>query len=295
VRLTLDAVIFGLTAATMLVVGLELEISKIPDLARRKLLLPGLLLSQMMLLPALGILVIHAVPMSETTKILVLMLSASPIGNIANFFTLLARGNLALSVSASACSCLLAPIVIPLTFALYGQLPGGAFPFMVPSGTLLARIFALTWAPILLGIGLRSIRSNNVARFSLLLQAACATGIVALCVFICVTRAGQLATDLKTNVTVSAMLILATLAGAAGMSRVLRLAARDAVCYMTAFPARNIGVLAVITVTTLHRFNDLVFILVYFVLETVVMLAVVAAYRWRSSLRALPPRAFGEA
>jgi hypothetical protein len=30
----------------MLVVGLELEISKIPDLARRKLLLPGLLLSR---------------------------------------------------------------------------------------------------------------------------------------------------------------------------------------------------------------------------------------------------------
>jgi len=234
------------------------------------------------------------VPMPETTKIVVLMLSACPIGNIANFFTLLARGNLALSVSAGACSCFLAPIVIPLTFALYGQLPGGAFPFLVPSGTLLARIFALTWAPILLGIGLRSIRSNNVARFSLLLQAACATGIVALCVFICVTRAGRLATDLKTNVTVSAALILAALAGAAGMSRVLRLATRDVVCYMTAFPARNIGVLAVITVTTLHRFDDLIFILVYFVLETMVMSAVVVAYRWRSSLRALPPSAFGE-
>jgi hypothetical protein len=54
-------------------------------------------------------------------------------------------------------------------------------------------------------------------------------------------------------------------------------------------------VLAVIAVTTLHRFDDLVFILVYSVLETVAMSAVVVTYRWRSSLRALLPRAFGKA
>ena len=222
-RLPLEAIISGLTAVTMLAVGLELEIHRIPEVVRRKLPLPGLLLGQMLLLPALAIVIVRLVPMPESTKFVVLMLAACPTGNIANFFALLARGDLPLSVVASAVSCLLAPIVMPVTFAIYRQLLGGGFPFMVPADTLLVRIFVLTWAPIFLGVALRSIRSRGMARFSVGLRHACATGTVALCLFICVTRAGQLTTDWKINVTVSATLILTALTGAAGIARGLRL------------------------------------------------------------------------
>ena len=130
---------------------------------------------------------------------------------------------------------------------------------------------------------MRSILSQKAAKVSALLQAAGAIGIVALCVFLCATRAGYLVADLKTNVTVSAALMLAALAGAAGLSRVLRLSTADAACFMIVFPARNIGVLAAVVVATLHHLDDLVFILIYFVLETLLMLAVALAYRWRSS------------
>jgi bile acid:Na+ symporter, BASS family len=287
VKLPLEFIISGLTAATMLAVGLELDIHRIPDIVRRKFLLPGLLLGQMLLLPAVAICVVRIVPMPESTKFVVLMLSACPTGNIANFFTLLARGDLALTVLASATSCLLAPGVMPVTFAIYRLLLGMGFPFMVPAGALLTRIFALTWAPIFLGLALRSVHSSGMARFSTGLRHACATGTVALCVFISATRAGQLTTDWKTNVTVSAMLVLAALAGAVAIARGLRLATDDAISYMTSFPARHIGVLAAVTVTTLHRLDDLVFILVYFIVETAVIMTVVGIHRWRSSLQPL--------
>jgi len=282
----LELTISCLAAATMLAVGLELEIHRFPEVIRRKLPLPGLLLGQMLLLPAFAVVIVRIVPMPESTKFVVLMLAACPTGNIANFFTLLARGDLPLSVSASAISCLLSPIVMPATFAIYRELLGKGFPFVVPAGALLLRIFVLTWAPIFLGVVLRNIRSRRMTRFSVGLRHACATGTVALCLFICVTRAGQLTTDLKTNVTVSAILILSALAGAAVVVRSLRLPTDDAISYMTSFPARHIGVLAAVTVATLHRLDDLVFIMVYFVLETMVVLAVVGAYRWRGSLRA---------
>ncbi len=285
--LTLGTTISVLTAATMLAVGLELEVGAIPKLAKRKLLLPGMPLGQIFLLPVLAILIVRIVPMPEQTRFVVLMLSVCPTGNVANFFTLLARGNLALSVSASACSCLLAPIVMPLTFAFYRKFFGAAFPFMVPSSVLLARIFVLTWAPIFLGVALRNVGAARITRFSALLRNACAGGTVALCVFICVTRAGQLTTDLRTNLIASATLILTALAGAKGIARVLRLSTYDAIPYVTAFPARHIGVLAVVTVATLHRFDDLDFILVYFVLELVSLLAVVVVYRWRSALQTI--------
>jgi bile acid:Na+ symporter, BASS family len=287
VDLTLDVVIFGLTAATMVAVGLELEVARIPDLARRKFLLPGMLLGQMLMLPALAILLVRIVPMPEETRLVLLMLAACPTGNVANFFTLLARGNLPLSVSASALSCLLAPIVMPLTFLLYGKLLGGAFPFLISPGTLLNKVLAITWAPIFLGIALRNMRSKHMARFSVLLRNVCSTGVVALCVFICVTRAGQLTTDLKSNLTVSSAFILMTLVAAITTAKTLCLPATYAICYATAFPARNLGVLAVVTVATLHRFDDLLFILVYFVLESLVIFGVVIAYRRRISLQAL--------
>ena len=285
--LPLELIISSLTAATMLAVGLELDIHKIPAIIRRKLPLPGLLLGQMLLIPTLAILIVRLVPVPDSTRFAVLMLAACPTGNIANLFTLLARGDLELTVSASAISCLLAPVVMPVTFTVYRGLLGAGFPFIVPAGTLLIRIFVLTWAPIVLGLTLRSIRSRGMARFSTGLRHACALGTVALCVFICVTRASQLTIGWKTNITISTMLILAALAGAAGIASALRLPADDAISYMTSVPARPIGVLAAVTVTTLPRHDDLVFVLVYFVLETGVIMAVVGAYRWRGSMQAV--------
>lgn len=286
-KLPLEMIISGLTAATMLAVGLELDIHRIPAVVRRKLPLPGLLAGQILLLPAIALLIVRLVPMPDSTKFVVLMLAACPTGNIANFFTLLAGADLALTVSASAISSLLAPVVMPMTFAVYRGMLGAGFPFVVPTGVLLTRIFVLTWAPIFLGLALRSVRSRGMAKFSTGLRHACALGTVALCVFICVSRARQLTVDWQTNMMVSTMLIVAALAAAAGIAMALRLPSDDVISYVTSFPARHIGVLAAIMVTTLHRLDDLVFILVYFVLETLVILSVVGAYRWRGSMRAV--------
>jgi bile acid:Na+ symporter, BASS family len=288
VKVPLELIISGLTAATMLAVGLELDAHRIPAIVQRRLPLPGLLLGQLLLLPAIAVLIVRAVPMPDSTKFVVLMLAACPTGNIANFFTLLARGNLALSVLASAICCLLAPVTMTVTFAIYRLLLGADFPFMVPAATLLTRIFVLTWAPIFLGLALRSVHSRAMARFSTGLRHACAMGTLVLCVFIVVTRSRQLTLDWRINVTVSAMLIVAALAAAVAIARSLRLPADDAVSYLTSLPARHIGVLAAVTVTTLHRFDDLVFILVYFVAETAIILVLVAAYRWRGYLREFP-------
>jgi bile acid:Na+ symporter, BASS family len=279
----LDLVIASLTAATVLAVGLELDVRKIPELLRRIFLLPGLVLSQMVLLPALAIFLVQIMPVREDLKIAVLILAACPIGNVANFFSLLARGNLALSVSASASSCLLAPIVMPIVFTIYVRFPGRGFPVFVPPSLLVARILALTWAPLLLGMVLRSSRPNGVARFSPPFQKACAAAIVALCAFVGVTRFDGLAASLKGSLVVSAMMIMFSMAGAGAIAHYLGLSKADTVSYVTAFPARHLGIFATVAVTTLHRFEDLDFVLVYFVLENIVVFAMAIAIRFREA------------
>jgi BASS family bile acid:Na+ symporter len=253
---SLDLAISILTAGSMLAVGLEIEFNDVYYVFRRKLLLLRLLLSQMIVLPALAILVIHFTFIPEGLKPIVLILFACLTGNIASFFTLLARGNLALSVASSACSCLLAPLVMPITFLLYGQLSGSSTVLAIPQGVLLARIFVITWIPIIAGILLRRVSLNGVAAFSLLLQKAGAAGIFGLCIYIFVTRFRDLTLELKANLITSTTLIVISIVAGAIISHSLKEKRGNSICYITAYPARNFGILAV-SVAAMHRVEGL--------------------------------------
>jgi predicted Na+-dependent transporter len=71
----LELLVSAPAAATMLAVGLELDVRSIPDIVRRKLPLLGPLVGQMLLLPGLAIVIVRILPMPEGTKFLLLACS----------------------------------------------------------------------------------------------------------------------------------------------------------------------------------------------------------------------------
>jgi BASS family bile acid:Na+ symporter len=92
----------------------------------------------------------------ENLRFGILLIAACPVGDMANFFTLLGKGNLAMSVTMNAISCLLSPLSMVFAFALYGKALGSPFVFSVPSWSLVLRLFLLITVPILTGMGLRA-------------------------------------------------------------------------------------------------------------------------------------------
>ncbi|MBT8394466.1 MAG: bile acid:sodium symporter family protein [Bacteroidia bacterium] len=109
-------------AVVMFGVALNITINDFKILLKQpKPVLVGIL-SQFFLLPALTFLVVHLIKPQASIALGMMMVAACPGGNISNFFTHLAKGNTALSVSLTAFATFLAMIMTPFNFQFYGSL-----------------------------------------------------------------------------------------------------------------------------------------------------------------------------
>jgi len=103
-------------------VALELKTQHFKELIRApKSYLVGLS-SQFILLPGITFVLILIVDPSPGLALGMILVSACPGGNISNFFSSLAKVNVALSVSLTAVSTLLSTIMTPLNFSLWAGL-----------------------------------------------------------------------------------------------------------------------------------------------------------------------------
>ena len=103
-------------------VALELKMQHFKELIRApKSYLVGLN-SQFILLPGITFILILILDPSPGLALGMILVSACPGGNISNFFSSLSKVNIALSVSLTAVSTLLATIMTPLNFSLWAGL-----------------------------------------------------------------------------------------------------------------------------------------------------------------------------
>ena len=111
-------------ALAIIMFGIALDI-KIDDFKRLinkpKILFIGLL-SQFILLPFLTFILINIINPYPSFALGMMMIAACPGGNVSNFFSKMAKGNAALSVSLTAFSTLICLIMTPLNLQLWGSL-----------------------------------------------------------------------------------------------------------------------------------------------------------------------------
>lgn len=109
-------------AVIMFGVALELGIQDFKDIAKNpKSTIVGFI-SQFLMLPFLTYLMVIIIQPAPSIALGMMMVAACPGGNISNFFSLLARGNAALSVSLTAIATSSAIIFTPLNFAFWASL-----------------------------------------------------------------------------------------------------------------------------------------------------------------------------
>jgi len=113
-NITIAFIMFG--------VALDIKIQHFKDLIMNpKSVIVGIF-SQFLLLPAVTFLFIILLNPTPTVALGMILISACPGGNISNFMTSMAKGNVALSVSLTAISTLAATFMTPLNFAVWGKL-----------------------------------------------------------------------------------------------------------------------------------------------------------------------------
>lgn len=90
------------------------------------------ILSQIVLVPFLTFLLVLVIKPSPSVAFGMILVAACPGGNISNFITSLAKGNITLAVSLTALSTLLAIFTVPFNFAFWGGLYAKTSPYLRP-------------------------------------------------------------------------------------------------------------------------------------------------------------------
>ena len=103
-------------------VALDIQWSHFTQLMNQKKTVATGLLSQFVLLPLLTVILISVLPISPGIALGMLLVACCPGGNVSNFFSQLARGHVALSVTLTAFSSLVAFIITPASFFVWATL-----------------------------------------------------------------------------------------------------------------------------------------------------------------------------
>lgn len=148
-----------LLAVTMLGMGMTLSIPDFTMIARHpKPVILGVL-SQYAVMPLVGWSVANLLPLSPELKVGIILIGCVPGGTTSNVVSYLAKGNTALSVSMTAFSTMLAPIVTPLlTLWLAGTY------MQVPAGSMALSIVQIVLLPVGAGLACNVFFHRQVAR-----------------------------------------------------------------------------------------------------------------------------------
>jgi BASS family bile acid:Na+ symporter len=279
-KTVVDFGVLTLTIALMFSVGLDLEAHHFKELVRNKGAFFGALIGQMVVLPVIGILIVRAIPLPEYLRVGILLVAACPVGDIANFYTMMARGNVALSVAVNALSCLLSVASMSVVFGVYARLMGAEFALSVPSFGFVSRLILLVAVPIVLGMGFRVMHAGMADMVSGSLRLLCVGGVLALCMFVIANKYEQLKADWKAIWIASFSLMVVAMAVGWAIGQIMRLKRSDSITFAILYPVRNIAIATTIAVTLLGRLEYAAFATAYFLSEASLLLAVVVFFRY---------------
>ncbi|MEB3261206.1 MAG: bile acid:sodium symporter family protein [Cyanobacteriota bacterium] len=218
-------------AFIMLGMGLGL----VPDDFRRigrnpKAITVGVL-SQMVVLPLIGVLIVALVPMPPVIAVGLVVVALCPGGPSSNLITYLAKGDVALSVSLTALSSLLTVVTIPVLANLALRwLLGTEAEIRLPIGTTMLQILLITLVPTAGGMALRRRWPATALRLERQVSRL-AAGFLALIILVLLVREGHRLPSFLWKAGLGVVLLngLGTLAGAlagrgAGLPRAQQIA-----------------------------------------------------------------------
>lgn len=240
-------------AFIMLYLGLTLQGEDFRRVLKRPRALFVGLVGQVLLVPAMGLLVALLTPLDPVMAMGLMVLVACPGGVSSGLLTHLARGDVALSISLTAVTSVAAVFTLPLIVNVsiqhfMGLTDSVAFPLT----NMVRSIFMLTTVPVLLGMALRAWQPSRVMR---LLPSAdhLATSLFVLIVLGTFwDQRHTLFEHLPTLGPASLLLNALILLGAWGVSHLFNLQKRDRIAVVTECGLQNSALGIYVCVELLH-------------------------------------------
>jgi BASS family bile acid:Na+ symporter len=271
-RTIIQAGVPVLIVLLMTIVGLELTISDLRRVLHYPLHVIIALFGQVVMLPAMAaalILLLHPAPAIAGGLILT---AAAPQAISSNYFCVLGRADTALSVTLTAVSSALAIVSMPLAAGLASALVmEQEAGFSLPAVKVMQQVAVGLLLPIAAGMLVRHyaprFSERNRVRFQRVSLVAVAVMLTVLLVDQSETIQGNLAAIVLTAV-------LFTVGAAAlglGVAKVFGWNRDDTVTMIAAFPSRSLSIATLIAVNVLGRLEFLSFAVLFFLVQTLLL------------------------
>jgi bile acid:Na+ symporter, BASS family len=278
-KAVLDVAVPALVFLTMAVLGSGLTGEDFRRVARRPGLVAAATAGQLLVVPLLAAALVRALPLKPHLSAGVVLVASCPVGPMANLYTRLARGDVALSVTLTAVSCLAAVPAMPLLlWASRASLPGES-RFPVPVALLAGQLLLLLVVPVLLGMALRRYRPDFARRHEPALLWASVAALAALLGFVIVQEAGHFVGEAGGLSLGVAFLTASAMMAGYGTGWAWGGSARERRSLAMAFVVRNVGVATAVAVTVLGRVEFAVFATAYFLIQAPLLLSAALLFR----------------
>ncbi len=264
----------------MTVVGLELTIADLRRVMHYPTHVAAALFGQVLALPIVAAALIVMLRPEPVIAGGLILAAAAPQAISSNYFCLLARADIALSVTLTAVSSVLAvvstPLVATLGFKLLLEQDAG---FALPADDVAQQVVTGLLLPVIAGMILRHYAPSFVARNRTRFQWLSVVAVMSMLAILLVDQAGNIWRTLLPTVSIA----VAFMAGAAvigfGMAKSFSWNREDTVTMVAAFPSRSLSIATLVAVNVLEQLDFLSFAVVFFLVQSLLLVPVMMLLR----------------
>jgi BASS family bile acid:Na+ symporter len=272
------------TFVLLMAVGLELTAGDFVRVQRQRVLVVAGLLAPLLLLPPIAIGLSRLLQSPPEVAVAVLLVAACPIGSVCNTYCYLARASLALSITLTGLSSLLAGFTIPVAGLALEWILARPFELAVPFSQLAVQLVLLLVVPVTLGMLWRYRAPGSAARVGPVLQRLSIGGMLLVLTLVIADDTAAFASELTTTVPLAIAFVVSSIAAGWFTGTMVAADRRDRFVIASEFGARNVGVATAIAVTILGRVEFARFTAAYAFVELPLMLGTVVLFRvWQKT------------
>ena len=279
----MNAIFIVLPILTILMfdLGLTLKPQDFQLIAQRpKPVIIGLV-GQIILLPLIAWAIIHLTPytlhLSPLFIIGIMLVACSPGGSSSNVFSMLAKGDVALSVTLTACSSIITLFTLPLIMAWVTTNVGEATDIHLPIGNLLMQNIVLMVVPISIGFVINIFKEQTAAKIHNVLKRIAMPALVLLVTVFFFQHKQTIVNEFASLGLTMTILILATTGCGALLAWLLKLTTRERRTLVIEIGMQNAAQAITIACSPLIFNNEIIAIpaIIYALMMNLILLAYV--------------------
>ena len=277
-------IVIPILAILMFDLGLELKVKDFKLFVRRPWPVLAGLLGQIVVLPAIAWLVGKWFGLEPLFMIGIMLIACSPGGSSSNVFSMLAGGDVALSVSLTACSSIITLFTVPAIMSWATVAVGTGTEVHLPVGNLLMQNIVLMAVPIALGVWLAAKKQKMSARIHSVLKRVAFPALILLAtIFFFQHRDTIVAKFPQLGLSITVLILLAMLAGSL-LSLMMRLTGRERRTIVIEVGMQNAAQAITVAVSPLVFANETIAIpaIIYALMMNVVLLTYVGIIKFRA-------------